>query len=374
MLERFALAEGARRGRQTFALRRVEASELVREEDVAAILELQGELEHLQGVLQGSALAIDYFQGQADDLNQSIQLQQQALAGLTQRQRELAISGDTSSTAYKNLNDDIIQANQVLNALRSEQQRYNAIIAIAESNIGATSLAVGLLTEAEKRQTEASESAATTISNRYVLSLAELKTSADETRVALREAFGSDLNQRLAEAITASDAYYNAQIENSRDALANEQENSQEYFEILANILNLERQQIAAREALLETSSEKESEAIQRLRDARISAAERARAVEVASFQLAAASGESYAEQLSRLATVSQRRAFDDLVQRFLDQGLSLEEARAAAEPYIAVIGAIPPALQGADAAYGEFSHTFQTNVDKRKSIIKAIH
>ena len=374
MLERFAQAEGERRGRQTFALRGVDPTTLVREEDIAGILELQGELEHLEGVLQGSALAIDYFKGRADDLNGSIRSQRVVVEELTREQRLLAISGDTTSEKYKTLNDDIAHAKTVLEAYSGEQDRYNAIVKIAEANIGDTSLAVGLLTEAEKRQTEASESAATTISNRYVLSLAELKTSADETRVALREAFGSDLNQRLAEAITASDAYYNAQIENSRDALANEQENSQEYFEILANILNLERQQIAAREALLETSSEKESEAIQRLRDARISEAERARAVEVASFQLAAASGESYAEQLSRLATVSQRRAFDDLVQRFLDQGLSLEEARAAAEPYIAVIGAIPPALQGADAAYGEFSHTFQTNVDKRKSIIKTIH
>ena len=42
--------EAERRGRQTFALRGVDATELVREEDIAAILELQGELEHLQGV------------------------------------------------------------------------------------------------------------------------------------------------------------------------------------------------------------------------------------------------------------------------------------------------------------------------------------
>ena len=157
VLERFALLRGETRGRQTFALRGVDATTLIREEDVAAILELQGELENLQGVLTGSALAIDHFQGQADDLSASIQVQQREISRLTQEHRELAISGDTSSTGYRNLNDDIIQANQVLQALRSEFNRYNSIVGIAEQNAEKLSLSTQLLTANQKAAAAATD-------------------------------------------------------------------------------------------------------------------------------------------------------------------------------------------------------------------------
>ena len=155
VLERFAQAEGQRRGRQTFALRGVDPTTLRRDEDVAAILELQGELEHLQGVLEGSALAIDYFQGQADDLSASISLQQQEVSKLAREQRELAISGDTSSQTYKNLNDDIIQANDVLEALRSEMGRYSAIVRIAEDNANTYALSSQLLAASQEAAAQA---------------------------------------------------------------------------------------------------------------------------------------------------------------------------------------------------------------------------
>ena len=155
VLERFAQAEGQRRGRQTFALRGVDPSTLRRDEDVAAILELQGELENLQGVLEGSALAIDYFQGQADDLSASVRLQQQEVSKLAREQRELAISGDTSSQTYKNLNDDIIQANQVLEALRSEMSRYSAIVRIAEDNANTYALSSQLLAASQEAAAQA---------------------------------------------------------------------------------------------------------------------------------------------------------------------------------------------------------------------------
>ena len=155
VLERFAQAEGQRRGRQTFALRGVDPTMLRRDEDVAAILELQGELENLQGVLEGSALAIDYFQGQADDLSASVQLQQQEVSKLAREQRELAISGDTTSQTYKNLNKDIIQANDVLEVLRSEMRRYSAIVRIAEDNANTYALSSQLLAASQEAAAQA---------------------------------------------------------------------------------------------------------------------------------------------------------------------------------------------------------------------------
>ena len=155
VLERFAQSEARQRGRQTFALRGVDSALLVREEDVAAILELSGELELLQGVLTGSALAIDHFQSQADDLNQSITIQQQEIARLTQEQRALAISGESGSTAYRNLNRDIIEASQVLDALRTEAMRVNSVVKIAESNFNATALSSQLFTASQEAAAQA---------------------------------------------------------------------------------------------------------------------------------------------------------------------------------------------------------------------------
>ena len=154
-LERFAASEARHRGRQTFALRGVDPTTLRRDEDVAEILELQGELENLQGVLEGSALAIDYFQSQADDLSASVRLQQQEVSKLAREQRELAISGDTSSQTYKNLNKDIIQANDVLEALRSEMNRYSAIVRIAEDNANTYALSSQLLAASQEAAAQA---------------------------------------------------------------------------------------------------------------------------------------------------------------------------------------------------------------------------
>ena len=154
-LERFAASDARHRGRQTFALRGVDPTTLRRDEDVAAILELQGELENLQGVLEGSALAIDYFQSQADDLSASVRLQQQEVSKLAREQRELAISGDTSSQTYKNLNKDIIQANDVLEVLRSEMRRYSAIVRIAEDNANTYALSSQLLAASQEAAAQA---------------------------------------------------------------------------------------------------------------------------------------------------------------------------------------------------------------------------
>lgn len=82
-------------------------------------------------------------------------LQQQEVSKLAREQRELAISGDTSSTAYRNLNDDIIRANQVLEALRSEMRRYNAIVQIAEDNADKYALSTQLLAASQAAAAQA---------------------------------------------------------------------------------------------------------------------------------------------------------------------------------------------------------------------------
>ena len=122
-----------------------------------------------------------------------------------------------------------------------------------------------------------------------------------------------------------------------------------------------------AEEKITEISEENDkrrTETTQRQTDARIQSASRARAAEIEGFEAAAKSGQSYAEQLAQLATVSQRRAFADIVNRFQAQGLSLDEARAKAEPYISVIGAIPPVANAADRAFGTFTSNLVRNAD----------
>ena len=119
-----------------------------------------------------------------------------------------------------------------------------------------------------------------------------------------------------------------------------------------------------------EEHAEQQAEVSRRQADARIQSAERARAAEVAGFQRAAQSGQEYAEQLSQLATVSQRNAFVDIVEKFQEQGLSFDEARAKAEPYIDIIGAIPPVLNEADAAYGRFTSTLVSESERSANAI----
>ena len=90
----------------------------------------------------------------------------------------------------------------------------------------------------------------------------------------------------------------------------------------------------------------------------RIQSAERAREAEVEGFKSAAKSGESYAEQLRALRSVSHRRNFVELVTTLQEQGVSFDEARQQAQKFFDEINEIPPVLKGADAAYGNFTST----------------
>ena len=119
------------------------------------------EVTEFRGILEGSAISIDFFQGRVDDLGESIQRQQGIISTATQRQTELAAAGQSSSEEYRTLNGEIIEANNVITALRSEHSRYNAIVSLGEENLRASSISTDLFTEstadAEQAVKDASE-------------------------------------------------------------------------------------------------------------------------------------------------------------------------------------------------------------------------
>ena len=109
---------------------------------------------------------------------------------------------------------------------------------------------------AEERQAEAAKAAAQATSNRYVVSLAELKATAEDTREALSDTIDFEqLGVNYSAAIAASDAYYAAQIAGAEAALAKEEENSEAYHQIEADLFNLRREQVQARERLTQQAA-----------------------------------------------------------------------------------------------------------------------
>ena len=107
--------------------------------------------------------------------------------------------------------------------------------------------------------------------------------------------------------------------------------------------------------AIVAAETEEQHQIFQRLRDTRIAVAAQARDAEVQAFQDAAQSGAEYAEQLEKIASLSQRRAFFEYVNQLVATGQNFDEARQQAERFFAQITAIPRAA-GPDAAYGNFT------------------
>ena len=132
-------------------------------DEIAQIGLLGEEIEQFQGILEGSATSLDFFEGIVSDLGQSIQREQGNISQYRQQQQRLADAGESGSEAYSELNDRIIQSNGVITALRSELGRYNAIVALGEENINRTSLAVGLLTASQEANEQAVKDAGTAL-------------------------------------------------------------------------------------------------------------------------------------------------------------------------------------------------------------------
>ena len=127
---------------------------------------------------------------------------------------------------------------------------------------------------------------------------------------------------------------------------------TQEYNDLETQIFELRRQRFQAEQRL---EIERQN-VVARTAQLRIETATRARSVEVQNFQSAAAAGESYAEALRSLDSITQRQSFDALVIRLQDQGQSFEDALTEAQQYIEVIGAISPTVSRADIEHGRFN------------------
>ena len=116
----------------------------------------------------------------------------------------------------------------------------------------------------------------------------------------------------------------------------------------------LERESLQSVQAAEETRAK----VFEQLTNVRIQAAVEARDLEVSGFQAAAKSGASYAEQLEQIGSVSQRRAFVDLIDSLQDQGLSFDEARTGASKYLPLLTEVVQATTAADRMFGDFTST----------------
>ena len=138
-------------------------------------------------------------------------------------------------------------------------------------------------------------------------------------------------------------------------------------------IESVERDVQARITAINKDNAEAQADAVQRQTDARIESAERARGVEVAANEAAAASGAAYAEQLARIASPSQRQAYIDIVESFQAQGLSLDEARRRAEPYLEILVAVSSPIHAADQAFGDFTSNLVRGANESASAIGSL-
>ena len=247
-------------------------------------------------------------------------------------------------------------------------------------NIEKTESQITALTPAVKENEEATESVAVAAEN-YSLALARLHATAEDAREALSETVDPEqVEANYLQALQASDAYFNARIANAEAALANETEGSKEYEKIETTLFNLRRDSEQARTKLItdaadhrEQEEKRQTEATEKQTDARIASAERARTAEVAGFRVAAASGKAYAAQLSQIGSPSQRQAYIEIVESFQAQGLSLDEARRRAEPYLDVLSAVSTPIQAADAAFGVFTSNLVSGANQSASAIGSL-
>ena len=301
------------------------------------------ELDVLRTALGNTAAATEHFQGVQNELLETQQ-------GITQEiiRLEAQRAGETAR-AYGQTTQDIREQREAL-AETQEQIGENAVVlrALASANT--------VTAESTSDTTEA-------VINQG-LEIARLQAVVEEARDALSNTI--DPNQVEANFETAtrsSDAYFAALIASTQAALESSETSAEKRQQLEVRLFELQRQQTQARASLedevtsiAERNAEMQAESVERVTARRIESAERARAAEVATFTAAAVSGREYAEQLNQLATVGQRQAFIEIVERFQAQGLSLEEARERAEPYLEVIRAMPAGLTEADIAFDSFT------------------
>ncbi len=271
--------------------------------------------------------------------------------------------------------------------LDEEEDAILAQLQLREGELQAAQEAADGVADAEREKTKATEAsvaaaeAATAASLTQSLALARLSAAAEDSSEALSNIV--DVNQvsgNLQDAVRASDSYYNALIVNARVARDATKEGSEERRKLDVEIFELGRRQTQERNQLAteaadhnEQEEKRQAESAERLTDARIELAERARAAEVAGFTAAARQGREYAEQLDELVTPSRRQAYIEIVESFQDQGLSLDEARRKAEPYYDVLLTIATPIHAADAAFGTFTSNLVQGANESASAIGSL-
>ena len=271
--------------------------------------------------------------------------------------------------------------------LDEEEDAILAQLQLREGELQAAQEAADGVADAEREKTKATEAsvaaaeAATAASLTQSLALARLSAAAEDSSEALSNIV--DVNQvsgNLQDAVRASDSYYNALIVNARVARDATKEGSEERRKLDVEIFELGRRQTQERNQLAteaadhnEQEEKRQAESAERLTDARIELAERARAAEVAGFTAAARSGSDYAEQLEALVTPSRRQAYIEIVESFQAQGLSLVEARRKAEPYYDLLLTIATPINAADVAFGDFTSNLVQGANESASAIGSL-
>ena len=125
-------------------------------DEIAQIGLFGEEIEKFQGILRRISTFDRLLCRRVSDLSDNISRNQGNISQWTERQRRN--SRRQANQAVRNiaeLNKQIIEANGVITALRSELSRYNGIVAIGEENLNRTSLATQLLTANQEAAAQA---------------------------------------------------------------------------------------------------------------------------------------------------------------------------------------------------------------------------
>ena len=207
-------------------------------------------------------------------------------------------------TQARSLTDEINQRNESLTGSNprrnprgfSRRREASAELTEIQSQIATNANALRALT-AVNTSTATSAAQATTHTENFALTLARLKANAEDTREALTNAFNfRQVTPNFQAAIAASDAYYNARIEQAAAALTKETENTEAYNQLQAQIFELGRQRLQTQRQL-ETGKQR---LLEQISQERIDTANAASSAEVEGFRAATAAGKEYADQRQR--------------------------------------------------------------------------
>ena len=184
------------------------------------------------------------------------------IALLEERSKSLSSSLPDLNQALEGVNEQLEDKKQRLAEMRGESEGASASAQQLQRQIAnLTALASLLNVQIAQTTTELTEVApatdtATEAIENYSLTLARLKATAEDAKDTLSDTINfQKLGANYQAAIAESDAYYDRQIANAKETLAQAEANSDEYFKIETNIFNLQRERQEARKKLTEQAS-----------------------------------------------------------------------------------------------------------------------